>query len=87
MSAPIPSKLDSSQVLPSVFNQDEGTLRVSLNGTLVSEKYDYVEVTYPTNFSEYYYFKLGGPSGDLIATVAIQYTDSTKANLESVYRY
>lgn len=55
-------------------------------GKLVTEKFDYVAVAYPTGATETYTFYSGGSAGTLVATVALVYTDSTKANLSTATR-
>lgn len=51
---------------------------------MLSETYDYVAVTYPTTTQEVYAFKTGGSGGTTVATVTINYTDTTKAFLLNV---
>lgn len=51
---------------------------------LLSETYDYVSVNYASATQEIYTFKTGGSGGTTVATVTINYTDSTKANLSNV---
>ena len=46
--------------------------------------FDYVSTAYPLNTTEVYSFYQGGASGQLVATVTIVYTDSTKSVLSSV---
>lgn len=46
--------------------------------------YDYVGVAYPIGTQEVYTFKSGGSGGTTVATVTINYTDSTKANISDV---
>ena len=55
----------------------------SVSGML-SETYDYVSVNYATATQEIYTFKTGGSGGTTVATITINYTDSTKANLSNV---
>lgn len=46
--------------------------------------YDYLSVAYPLATQEVYTFKTGGVSGTTVATVTVNYTDATKADLSSV---
>jgi len=62
----------------------DGRLEVNNNNVLVSEKYDYVAVTYPAETTEVYTFKLGGSAGSEVAVVTIVYTDATKNLISSV---
>lgn len=68
------------------FNKQNGEffVKTTSNNTLVTEKYDYVGIAYPTATSETYTYKLGGSSGTLVATVTITYVDSTKAQVSSI---
>jgi len=47
-------------------------------------EYDHLAVTYPLTTREVYVFKTGGVAGATVATITINYTDSTKANLLTV---
>jgi hypothetical protein len=53
---------------------------------LVNVAYDYVSVTYPIATQEVYTFKSGGSGGTTVATVTVNYTDSTKENILNVAR-
>lgn len=55
-------------------------------GKLVSIAYDYIAATYPSGTQEVYAFYTGGSSGILVATVTVNYTDSTKVNISNVAR-
>lgn len=50
---------------------------------MLSETYDYVSVAYPSATQEIYTFKIGGSGGTTVATITINYTDSTKNYLSS----
>ena len=50
----------------------------------LTEKYDYVVVTYPVATTDVYTFKEGGSGGTTVATVTLVYTDSTKSDLSTV---
>ena len=60
----------------------EDTLKL-IPGFAIPE-YDYIGVTYPSGTQEVYVFKTGGSSGTTVATLTVNYTDSTKANLLNV---
>lgn len=51
---------------------------------LVSEVHDYISVAYPSNTIEIYTFKINGVNGNTVATVTVEYTDSTKENISVV---
>jgi len=61
----------------------DGELQVAPGGIAIPT-YDYVEVTYPLATQEVYTFRDGGVSGAIVATITINYTDSTKENLLTV---
>ena len=64
--------VDNAEGLPAV--------RVTLSGGMAPDVYDEVNVTYPTSTSEVYAFSL---NSNLVATVTVTYTDSTKERLQS----
>lgn len=64
----------------------EYQIRTLLNSSLVNVAYDYVSVNYTSATQEIYTFKTGGSGGTTVATVTINYTDSTKANISNVER-
>lgn len=47
-------------------------------------EFDYIAATYPLATQEVYTYKLGGSGGTTVATVTVNYTDATKANLLNV---
>lgn len=55
----------------------------SVNGML-TESYDYLSINYSTSTQEIYTFKSGGSGGTTVATLTINYTDSTKNNISTV---
>lgn len=57
----------------------------SIGGALITEAYDYIEVTEGAT-TDVFQYKVGGTSGTLISTVTITYTDATKAVLDNVAR-
>ena len=63
---------------------DSNPLPVS--GSLVSEAFDYIGVSYPDTETETYTYKTGGSGGTTVATVTVVYTTSSKDVLSSVTR-
>jgi hypothetical protein len=55
----------------------------TINNTLVPEKHDEIQATYPTSSSEVYTYKLSGVS---VAVVTVTYTSDDKQTLTSVVR-
>ena len=55
-----------------------------LGTILAGITYDYILATYPTASSEQFVFKVGGSGGTTVATVVVQYTSASKANISSV---
>jgi hypothetical protein len=62
----------------------EYKLRTFSVSGMLSESYDYVSVGYPISTQEVYTFKTGGAGGTTVATITINYTDATKANISNV---
>lgn len=54
--------------------------------SLTPDLYDYIEVNYPTGFSEEFVYRLGGSAGTIQQTITVVYTDTTKENIQSVAR-
>jgi hypothetical protein len=76
------SNLGPGQIQQFVYDEESEALKViPVAGSIVTEAYDYVAVTYPLATQEVYTFKSGGVGGTTVATVTINYTDATKANL------
>lgn len=46
--------------------------------------YDYIGVSYPIATQEVYVYKTGGSGGTTLATLTVDYTDSTKENISAV---
>lgn len=66
-------------------------LKVNSDGSINTSgfgipSYDYVSVAYPTSTQEIYTFNTGGSGGTTVATVTINYTDSTKNLISNVER-
>jgi len=53
-------------------------------GKLVTEKYDYVDVQQTSSTVETYVYKEGGSGGLLVATVTMNYTDSSKSEIDTM---
>lgn len=68
-----------------VVSGSEGLIQVTTDGFALP-KYDYVGVAYPLTTQEVYTFKTGGSGGTTVATITLNYTDSTKNNLSSAVR-
>ncbi len=56
------------------------------NGILSGISWDYMSVAYTDADTETYTFKSGGSGGTTVATVVINYTDSTKEFISDVTR-
>lgn len=79
------TKLDANQVIQALYNEDTGGLNVTpISGSLVSENFDYIAVSYPSATEEVFTYKSGGAGGTIVATITVTYTDGTKANVSSV---
>ena len=63
-----------------------GNVALNITSGLGIGSYDYVSVTYPNSSREVYVFKTNGSSGTIIATITINYTDSTKDRISDVTR-
>lgn len=61
-----------------------GSFNTLIQNTLVKVAYDYIAATYPSGTQEVYTFKTGGSGGSTVATVTVNYTDSTKSTLDNV---
>lgn len=62
----------------------ENWQRISI--PLINVAYDYITINYPLDTREVYIFKSGGSSGVTVATLTLNYTDSTKESLSTVAR-
>lgn len=56
------------------------------SGMLAGIAYDYLSVAYTDADTETYTFKTGGSGGTTVATIVINYTDSTKDFISNVTR-
>ncbi len=59
-------------------------VNATIDGSLVTEAFDYIAATYPDAVTEVYTYKIGGAGGITVATVTVVYTDSTKDNISTV---
>jgi len=75
--------LDFGQVLKKSFNKNENAINVVTVGSFVPESFNEIAVTYPTDSSEVYTYKL---NSNVVAILTVSYTDSTKEILTSVVR-
>lgn len=84
------TNLDDSQVVKQSFEESNDSLRVrQIAGNLVTEKYDYIALTYVTSGDgvgeiETVTYKTGGAGGTTVATLTLAYNGDDK--LESVTR-
>jgi len=68
---------------------DSGNVAVRTTGSgsiIDGVVYDAIDVRYPSATTETYEYYSGGIGGDLLATVTVTYTDSTKCDISSVVR-
>lgn len=56
----------------------DGSINTKVTNNLINANWDTVSVSYPTNVQEIYTYKTGGAGGTTVATVTIDYTDTTK---------
>ncbi len=63
-----------------------GNVQVADNNKLIPEVYDTIAATYPTTTQTVYTYKTGGLGGTTVATLTVNYTDATQANILNVVR-
>lgn len=91
------TEIDGTAVAVNTGNANNGTQRVVLASDqpaiqtleqtgLVPFEYDYLAAAYPDADTEVYTYYQGGSGGTLIATVTVNYTDSTKEFITDVTR-
>lgn len=68
-----------------VVNTD-GSLNAITPNTLIISKFDFISATYPSGTQEVYVYKTGGSGGTTVATVTVNYTDSSKTALLNLTR-
>lgn len=61
-------------------------IKGGLGTLLAGVEFDSIVATYPSAESELYTYKLGGVSGTTKATIAVEYTDSTKVAVDNVVK-
>lgn len=66
-------------------NTSQEWFRSSAAATMIQSPYDYVSITYNST-ANVYQFYLGGSGGTLVGTITLQYSDSTKSQLNTVAR-
>lgn len=79
------STADGTTPVPVEVNPATGAMitSTSLGGQLVTETFDYIEVTEAATTDTFQY-KTGGSGGTLVATVVVTYTTTDKDVLDSV---
>jgi hypothetical protein len=62
--------------------------RVKSIGTslLAGFEFDSIQASYPDSVTEVYTYKVGGLSGNVVATITVIYTNSSKSDILSVVR-
>ena len=68
------------------IDADTYQLRTILNNALVTVAFDYISAAYPTTTQEVYTYKTGGSGGTTVATITVNYTDTTKNFITDVTR-
>jgi hypothetical protein len=76
--------LTEDQMIAVGILDKDGRLISPFAGGLISQYYDFVSVSYPDSITEVYTFKKGGSSGEVIATITVVYTDSSKLKISTV---
>lgn len=72
------------QIFQSSVDPSTGILKVQTSAVVpppLPASYDYIAATYPSSTQEVYTYKLGGSGGATVATVTLNYTDTTKNTL------
>jgi hypothetical protein len=67
-------------------NGDEAVRVTSIGSFAPPAETDATTITYPDDKTEVFKHRIGGVSGTVLATITINYTDSTKNTLVSVVR-
>jgi hypothetical protein len=82
--------LESIDTASRMKPQMPNTLKVTnpdgslIGGLIPNIDYDFVDVQQTNSTTETYVFKTGGSSGTTVQTIVLVYTDSTKANINTV---
>lgn len=71
-------KRDGSVVNPATEETLQGVAGLNI------PKYDYASATYPTTSQDVWIFKTGGSGGTTVATVTINYFDSSRVKILNV---
>lgn len=78
------SDLDYEQIIQKVYQDSNNALAVNPISGLVTAAFDAITVAYPSSTQEVYSYRTGGTGGTVVATLTLNYVDSTKAQLASV---
>jgi hypothetical protein len=80
------SKLDPGQIIQKLYNEQSNSIpMVDATNGAPTGPWDFVSMVETSGGAvETYTFRNGGPSGDIVKTVVITYTNSTKATLLNV---
>jgi hypothetical protein len=82
------SQLDANQVIQAILDETAGGIKISSQGSAVNVAWDHMGMVVGTdtvaNDKETYTFRDGGPSGTIVKTVEIVYTDGNRTVLSSV---
>lgn len=70
-------------ILRGVYSSSNSAIVTAPVG-LLAVNYDAVAVTYPSATQEVYAFKTGGVSGTTVATITVNYSDSTKQQITNL---
>jgi len=65
------------------YVEDDGSLRVT-SGLTPGIDYDYLDVQQTDSDTETYVFKTGGSGGTTVRTVVVNYTSSSKSDIDNV---
>lgn len=78
------SDLDANQAIENSYVEAADALRVISLGQALPFTWDYMSLDSSDPEVEVYTFRQGGSGGEIVGTVTITYTDSSKETLSSV---
>lgn len=78
--------IEAKRVAPYYFDGNAWQRQPFAPGSMITQAFDYIGITYPTTTTEVYAFKTGGSGGTTVNTLTLTYTDDTKESLSSVER-
>lgn len=78
--------LDAIRKSTVAISASEYQIRTLLSNALVNVAYDYIAATYPSATQEVYTYKTGGSGGTTVATITVNYVDSSKNYILNVAR-